>query len=153
MKLRHSPAVIALVACGFLMVLDTLLPWQSVNFRGLDYSRNAWHGFWGIVLGLLSVGFLVNAAAQARVVELKIPLPHRYLSVILAPAILVFAVIKVIRDSEHGWASWVGIVLGVLITLAAVKAWQAKVEPEAVAAPPPPAPPPPAPPTETRTAG
>ena len=136
MKFKRSTAEIILVTGGFLMFVDTLLAWQSVDVGRLTYTRNAWHGFWGIILGLLSIGFLVNAATQAGVVELKIRLPHRSMSVLLAVAILVFAVVKAIRDDNSGWASYVGIVLAVAITLAALNAWKEKREPKAAPAPP-----------------
>ncbi len=145
MKFKHSPAVTLLVVGAFLMFVDTLLAWQSIDFGRETYSRNAWHGFWGVVLGLLSVAFLANAAAQSNVVELKFPLPHRYLSVLLAPTILVFAVIKNIDDPHSAWASYVGIVLAILITLAAVNTWKAKSEADAAPTPTAPAPAPKAP--------
>jgi hypothetical protein len=137
MKFKNSPAVLLLVSGAFLMFVDTLLAWQSVDVGSDTYSRNAWHGFWGVVLGLLAIAFLANTAGQAGVVELKLRLPHRYLSVLLAPAILVFAVIKNIDDKNSAWASYAGIVLGVLVTLAALNAWKAKPEAEKAAAPPP----------------
>jgi hypothetical protein len=29
-----------------------------VTVGHLTYSRNAWHGFWGVILGLMSIAFL-----------------------------------------------------------------------------------------------
>jgi hypothetical protein len=144
MKVNRPLSHVLLLLGGFFMFLVTLFAWQSVTIGNLTYTRNAWHGFWGLVLGLLTVAFLVNAAAQAGVVEFKLPLPHPELSVVLAPAILVLAVIKAIADSNSGWASYVGIILAGVITYAA---WLARNEeksgkgtaPAAPAAPPAPA--------------
>ena len=44
---------------GLLLLVDTFLPWQDFDIEveeGLTidtgFSWNAWHGFWGILLGL-----------------------------------------------------------------------------------------------------
>ena len=128
MKFKQSPLLTLLVLGAFLMLIDTLLAWQSIDVGGLSYSRNAWHGFFGVVLGLLSVAFFLNALVQGGIVETKSRLPNRLLSVVLAPVILVFAIIKNIDDPNSAWASYVGIVLGAVITLAAVKCWQEQPE-------------------------
>ena len=153
MKFKHSPAMMLLVVGGFLMLVDTLLAWQSIDVGNQTFSRNAWHGFWGVILGLMSIAFFANALVQAGIVEAKFKTPSRLLSMILAPAILVFAVIKNIDDKYSGWASYVGIVLAALITLAAWMVWKEKpVEPTPAELPPAPtaSPPPaaPAPPVE-----
>ncbi len=111
MKLKHRPALLIVVGGGFLMLVDTLLGWQSISVGGLAYSRNAWHGFWGVVLGLMAVAFLLNAITQAGIVEFRLRLPHRLFSLVLAPAMFVFAVIKTITDDHSAWPSYVGFVL------------------------------------------
>jgi hypothetical protein len=134
MKFKQSPTLLLLVLGAFLMLIDTLLAWQSINVGGLSYSRNAWHGFFGVVLGLLSVAFFLNALVQGGIVESRYRLPHRHLAVVLAPAILVFALIKNIDDSHSAWASYVGIVVAAAITYAAIQAWKAPPEPAATEA-------------------
>src|SRR5262245_44927008 len=94
MKFKQSPTLLLLVLGAFLMLIDTLLAWQSIDVGGLSYSRNAWHGFFGVILGLLSVAFFLNALVQGGIVESRYRLPHRHLAVVLAPVILVFALIK-----------------------------------------------------------
>ena len=128
MKVNQPPGHLLLVVSAFLMFLVTLFAWQAVTIGHLTYTRNAWHGFWGVILGLLTVVFLVNVAAQSRIVEFKIPLPHGLLSLGLAPAIFVFAVIKAITDDNSAWASYAGIVLAGTITFAA---WLARKEQKA----------------------
>jgi hypothetical protein len=115
----NRPGHVLLVLGAFFMFLDTLFAWQAVEVGRLTYTRNAWHGFWGVILGLMTIVFLVNAAAQTGVLEFKLPFPRALLSIALAPAILVFAVIKTISDHNSGWASYLGIVLAGVITIAA----------------------------------
>jgi len=45
---------------------------------------------------------------------------------VLGPAILVFALIKNVDDSYSGWASYVGVVIGALITWGAWMLWNEK---------------------------
>ncbi len=119
MKLKHPPELLILVGGGLLMLVDTLLGWQSIDVGGLTYSRNAWHGFVGIVLGLMAVAFFLNAIAQAEIVEVSLRLPHRLIAMILAPAIFVFAVIKNIDDDHSAWPAYVGFVLAGALTYGA----------------------------------
>ena len=120
-----------LVLGGFLMVLDTLLAWQSVTVGGLTFTRNAWHGVGGVLVGLLSVAFLANAVVLAGIVELRLRLPHRVLGISLAAALLVLAVLKNIADAHSGWASYAGIVLAGLLTWGAWRRLQEQPAPEA----------------------
>jgi hypothetical protein len=151
MKLNRSPGMILIVAGGFLMFIDTLLAWQSINVGGLTFSRNAWHGTLGLILGLLSIAFFANAILYSGIVESKVKLPYKTLAISLGPAILVIALIKNIDDSHSAWGAYMGVVLGALITWGAWMLWNEKPapdslpEPSSPAAAPPPAtaPPPP----------
>ena len=89
MKFTRSPAMASLVLGGLFLFIDTLLSWQAVTVGRLTYSRNAWHGFWGVILGLMSIAFLLSASVQGGIVELKFRLPHRLLAIVLAPVMLV----------------------------------------------------------------
>ncbi len=122
------------------MLIDTLLAWQSVTVRNLTYSRNAWHGTWGLLVGILAVAFFANAVAYARILELKVRLPHRQLAIVLAPALLVLSLIKNIDDDNSGWASYVGILLAAVITYGAWLLWNEPPPPGAQPTTPPPAP-------------
>jgi hypothetical protein len=139
MKITRSPGTILVVAGGFLMLIDTLLAWQSVNIGGLTFSRNAWHGTLGFILGLLSIAFFANAIIYARIVEVKFKLPYKTLAIGISPAILVIALIKNIDDSHSAWGSYLGIILGALITWGAWMLWNEKPEETRAADRPPPA--------------
>jgi hypothetical protein len=96
----------------------------AITVGNLTYSRNAWHGFAGLLVGFLSLVFLANAVVYARVVEVKFALPSKLIAITLAPAILVFALIKNIADANSGWASYVGVALAGLITYGAWLMWK-----------------------------
>ena len=74
-------AQIMLVA-GVLLLVDTFLPWQdfgdgaigeAAEQFGVDVSFSAWHGFWGWMLGLLTLVLL--AWIVVRIAAIDIPLP------------------------------------------------------------------------------
>jgi hypothetical protein len=133
MKLSRSPGTMLIVGGGFLMLIDTLLAWQSINVGGLTFSRNAWHGTLGLILGLLSIAFFANAVLYAGIVQTKLKLPYKTLAITLGPAILVVGLIKNIDDAHSGWAAYVGIVLGALITWGAWMVWNEKPAEETAA--------------------
>jgi len=138
MKFTRSPAMTLLVLGGLFMFIDTLLSWQAVTVGHLTYSRNAWHGFWGVILGLMSIAFLLSASVHGGIVEMRLKLPHRLFAIVLAPVMFVFAVIKTITDDNSAWAAYVGIALCAVLVVAAWLTWSEKVpEPAADAAAPP----------------
>jgi hypothetical protein len=145
--------MLLIVGGGFLMLIDTLLAWQSVTVGSLTFSRNAWHGTLGLILGLLSIVFFANAITYAGIVETRLKLPYKTLAISLAPAILVIALIKFVSDDHRAWGGIVGIILGALITWGAWMVWNEKPTEKARAAPVTPAPTPPLaeprPPAET----
>jgi hypothetical protein len=136
-------------ASAVLLLIDTFLNWQSVDLGVVSAGRSAWHGFWGVILGLLTIAFIAWLAARLFGVKLpELPVPERTITLAVGALILLFAVIKVLTDDFRAWPAWVGIVLA---AGCAAGAWLMSQEPETVAAPaPPPAaappPPPPAPP-------
>jgi hypothetical protein len=148
LRVTRSPGYLLVVIGGFLMFIDTLLAWQSITVGGLTFSRNAWHGLFGFLLGLLSIAFLINAVSYAGILEVGLKLPHKLLAIVLAPAILALSLIKNIDDSHSGWASYVGIILGALITWGAWLLYNERpAEARTRTLPPPPLGPPPAPPS------
>jgi hypothetical protein len=126
MKVARPFIHVLLFLGGFLIFIDTLLPWQAVTVGKLTYSRNAWHGFWGLILGLMSLAFLVNVAFQVGIFEFRFRLPYRLVSIVLAPAMLVFAAIKTINDDNSAWASYSGIALAGALVVVALLSWKVK---------------------------
>jgi hypothetical protein len=145
-----------LLGAGLLLFIDTFLAWQevSVEVGGVEIasaSRNAWHGFWGVVMGLALVALLVWVALQIWKVELpNMNLPEKTVTAALAGLVFVLAVLKNLIDDYSAWPSYVGVVLAAAV---AVGGWMRLQEPEAAAAPPvdrePVPPPPPTPPPST----
>jgi hypothetical protein len=144
-----------LLAAGVLLLIDTFLAWQkvSVEVGGVEIasaSRNAWHGFWGVAMGLVLIALLVWVALQVANVDLPdLNVPERTVTVVLAVLVFVLALLKNLVDDYSAWPSYVGVVLAAGV---AVGGWmRMQDEPEAAAppvptgseaAPPPPTPPP-----------
>jgi hypothetical protein len=140
-----------LLGAGVLLLIDTFLAWQkvSVEVGGVEIasaSQNAWHGFWGVAMGLVLIALLVWVGLQVANVEVpNLNLPERTVTVVLAVLVLVLALLKNIVDDYSAWPSYVGVVLAAGV---AVGGWMRMQDPEVAAAPAPeaaaPPPPPPA---------
>ena len=113
-----------MLAGAALLLVDTFLPWQSVSFEALGVSVSeswtAWHGFWGVMLGLLTIALLVWLVVRMLGTEMKLPVSDTLVGAALAALILLCAVIKVLTDDAVAWGAWLGLVLAVVI---AVGAW------------------------------
>lgn len=138
-----------ILGAGLLLLIDTFFAWQKVSLEvaGVEVvsaSVNAWHGFWGVVMGLALIALLVWVGLQVANVNLNLNVPDRTVTAGLAGVVFVFAVLKNLIDDYSAWASYVGIVLAAAV---AFGAWLRLQEPEVAAAPVPPATPEPPPPT------
>jgi hypothetical protein len=145
-------------ASAILLLLDSFLNWQSVDLPDPlgSVGQSAWHGFWGVVMGLLVLAFIAWLAVRLFGVRLpELPVPEKTITLVVAALILIFAVIKVLSDDYRAWPAWVGIILAAGCVAGAYLMYQEPdmaEAPAAPAAPPPPASPPPAdttPPGET----
>lgn len=130
-----------ILGAGLLLLIDTFFAWQevSVELGGVEVvsaSVNAWHGFWGVVMGLALSALLVWVGLRIANVNLNMSVPERTVTVGLAGVVFVFAVLKNLIDDYSAWASYVGIVLAAAI---AYGAWLRLQEPEVDVAPAPPA--------------
>jgi hypothetical protein len=149
-----------IAVAGILLLIDTFLAWQkvSVEVSGVEVasaSQNAWHGFWGVVMGLALVALLVWVGLQIANVDINVDLPDAMLTLVLGAIVFVFALLKNLIDDYSHWPSYVGVVLAALVGAGAWLRWQegetaapaaaAPAEPPA-ATPPPETPPPAAPP-------
>jgi hypothetical protein len=110
---------------GVLLLISTFFNWQEIDFdlgplgEG-SAGQNAWHGFWGVVMGLLTIVLLAWIVARLAAVEIPIPLSTAMVSAILAALILVCAVIKNLTDDYSTFWSYLGIAFAAVI---AVGAW------------------------------
>lgn len=104
-----------ILGAGLLLLIDTFLPWQKISVLGFSNSWTAWHGFWGVVLGLLTIALLAWVAVRALGIDLPFELPDGITTLAAAVAILVFALIKNLVDDYSAWGSYVGVVLAAAV--------------------------------------
>jgi len=100
------------------------LSWQKVSFdfgdnASVSASRNAWHGFWGVVLGLMVIALILLVGARMAKVALPEAIPYGRLVLGLAALILLFAVLKNLFDDFSAWGSYLGIALAAAVVLGA----------------------------------
>jgi hypothetical protein len=118
-------AQIMLVA-GVLLFISLFLPWQDFDIGGIaeefgiDASFSAWHGFWGWMLGLLTIILLAWLVVRIAAVDIPLPVSSAMLAGLLGTLILFFAVIKNLVDDESTIWSYIGVLLAIGV---AVGAW------------------------------
>jgi hypothetical protein len=107
-----------------LLLITTFFNWQEVEFdlgplgEG-SAGQSAWNGFWGFVMGLLTIVLLAWIVARLAGVEIPIPVSAAMTSAILAFLILIFAVMKNLTDDYSTFWSYLGIAFAALIALGA----------------------------------
>ena len=108
-------AQIALGAAVLLLIVS-FFNWWSVDVGPFDVGENAWNGFWGVVMGLLTIVFIAWLVATILGVALPdLPVPWRTIALALAGLIFVFALIKNIDDPESTIWSYLGVLLAAAI--------------------------------------
>lgn len=113
---------------GVLLLIDTFLPWQKISIGPFSNSWTAWHGFWGVLLGLMTIALVVWVAARVFGVELPVKIPDGVTTLALGGLILLFAVIKNIADDYSAWGSYLGIVLAAGVAYGAWLTFQSSGE-------------------------
>jgi hypothetical protein len=113
-----------ILAGGVLLLIDTFLAWQKVSFSagGVEFgsaTANGWHGFWGVLLGLMTVAIVAWVIARMFGVEMPEGIPEGVVALALGGLILLFAVLKNLIDDYSAWASYLGIVLAAVIAYGA----------------------------------
>jgi hypothetical protein len=116
-----------MLGAGVLLFISLFLPWQDFDEGGIaeglgiDLSFNAWHGFWGWVLGLLTIVLLAWLVVRIAAVDIPLPVSSAMTAGLLGTLILFFAVIKNLVDDESTIWSYIGVLLAIAV---AVGAWQ-----------------------------
>ena len=103
-----------------LLLIDMFFNWQSIDTPIGSFGQSAWHGFGGVLLGLLVIVLLAWLLVQLAAVDINIPVSATLIAAFLAFLILIIAVLKNLVDDYSAWPSYVGIVLAAVI---AVGAW------------------------------
>jgi hypothetical protein len=115
-----------------LLLIDLFLPWQDFDVGGIadelgvDASWSGWHGFVGVVLGLLTIVLLAWLIVRLASVNIPLPVSTAMTGALLGTLILIFAVIKILTilgDEATIWA-WIGLVLAVVIAVGAFQVVQ-----------------------------
>jgi hypothetical protein len=114
-----------MLGAGVLLLIDTFLAWQeiSVEILGVEAasaSANAWHGFWGVVMGLALIVLLAWIVASIAGVDIPLPVSGTMIAAVLSAIIFLFALIKNLVDDYSTIWSYIGVVLAAAI---AVGAW------------------------------
>jgi hypothetical protein len=109
-----------ILGAGALLFIDTFLPWQSLG----PFSVNAWHGFWGVLLCLMTLALVLWVGARAFGLALPANVPDGLVTLALGALILLFALLKNLIDDFSAWGSYVGIVLAAGVAIGAWLAFQ-----------------------------
>jgi hypothetical protein len=117
-----------ILGAGVLLFIDTLLHWQEVSIGPISAGRNAWHGFWGILMCLMVIAIVLWTAARAFGVGLPEQVPDGLVTLALGVLIPVFALLKAITDDFVHWPAWIGVILGAVIAYGAWLVFQASGE-------------------------
>ena len=108
-----------MLAAGVLLLIDTFFAWQRVEVFDIEASQNAWNGFFGVLLGLLTVALVVWLLSKLAGMEGQLPVSDAMLGAILAGVILLFALVKVLDDDfTTSWA-YIGLALAAIVALGA----------------------------------
>jgi hypothetical protein len=114
-----------MLGAGVLLFIDLFLPWQDFDLGGIaeelgvDASFNAWHGFWGWMLGLLTIVLLAWLVVRIAAVDVPLPVSSAMLAGLLGTLILFFAVIKNLVDDESTIWSYIGVLLAIAVAYGA----------------------------------
>src|SRR5215813_4138754 len=108
-----------ILGAGVLLLIDTFFDWQQVSFGGVTAGQSAWHGFWGVIMGLALLVLLAWNLARAFDIELPVQVPDGVTSLSLSVLILLFALIKALFDDAVHWPAWLGVILAAVVTYGA----------------------------------
>ena len=101
---------------GVLLLLDTFLHWQQVSAKvagvtSISVGVSAWHGFWGVFMGLVLLVLLAWMVARLAGVKIPLPFSETMVAAGLAGIVLLFALMKTLVDDYSTKWSYIGVVL------------------------------------------
>ena len=108
-----------------LLLVSMFFNWQEVEFdlgplgEG-SAGQNAWHGFLGVVIGLLTIVLIAWIVARLAAVDIPIPVSAAMTGAVLAFLIFAFTLIKNLADDYSTFWAYIGVGLAAVI---AVGAW------------------------------
>lgn len=110
---------------AILLLIDLFLPWQDFDVGGIadelgvDATWSGWHGFAGVVLGLLTIIVLAWCIVRLASVDIPLPVSTAMTAALLGTLVLIFAIIKILTilgDEQTIWA-WIGLALAIVIAV------------------------------------
>ena len=123
-----------LLPAAILLLIDLFLPWQDFGNEateafGVDASWSGWHGFWGVLLGLVAIALIVWAALEIAAVDfsgMNLPVTQGALTLGLGALLLVVAIIKLltIMGDEQTFWSYIGVILAAVAAFGAYRRYQ-----------------------------
>jgi hypothetical protein len=117
------------LGAGVLLLIDSFFSWQQYELLGRTvWSRNAWHGFWGIVMVLALIVLLVWTVSKAFGIVLPVNVPDGVSTLGLSALILLCAFLKAVTDDFGHWPAWVGVILAAGMAYGAWLIFQASGE-------------------------
>ena len=117
---------------AILLLITMFLPWQDfdeggvADALGIDATWSGWHGFVGVVLGLLTIIVLAWCIVRLASVDIPLPVSTAMTAALLGTLVLIFAIIKmltILGDEQTIWA-WLGLVLAIVIAVGAFQTVQ-----------------------------
>lgn len=108
-----------ILGAGVLLLIVTFLPWQSWAIGPFTLSNNAWHGGWGILLGLATLATVGWVGARAFDVALPEEIPDTKATLVLGVLVVALAVIKNLADSNSTVWSYIGVILAAVVAYGA----------------------------------
>jgi hypothetical protein len=117
---------------AILLLIDLFLPWQDFDVGGIadelgvDATWSGWHGFAGVVLGLLTIIVLAWCIVRLASVDIPLPVSTAMTAALLGTLVLIFAIIKILTilgDEQTIWA-WIGLLLAIVIAAGAFQTVQ-----------------------------
>jgi len=117
---------------AILLLIDLFLPWQDFDVGGIadelgvDATWSGWHGFAGVVLGLLTIIVLAWCIVRLASVDIPLPVSTAMTAALLGTLVLIFAIVKILTilgDEQTIWA-WIGLVLAIVIAVGAFQTVQ-----------------------------
>src|SRR2546427_9604663 len=116
-----STSTNVILAGGLLLFIGLFFSWQQacagVSGFHVCGTRSGWSG-WGVILGLCVIALLAWEGLQLAGVEVSIGISPVFVTVGLAGATLLFALIKFLADNTaRHWPSWAGLILAIAVAV------------------------------------
>jgi len=104
-----------------LYLIFSFLDWQQISAFGISAGRSEWHGI-GVVAGLCAIAVLLWEAIRVFQPATKLAgLEQGLVSAALVLALLLFTVITFFdHNVARHWPAWIGLVLSIVVALAAL---------------------------------